>query len=409
MINDTKIAHFVLENKEELFEHRRWFHQHPETSFKEFKTSEYIQNYLRNIGIENIKTICKTGVICEIGNTGLIHGARFNMDGLPIAEENNLPFCSVFSGYSHSCGHDFELAWGILIAKYFQENKPAATIRLIFQPAEEGPGEEEHGKTGGQLLAELGAFDIQSIMSLHVEPELPLGTLSIIEGEVTCTAYDFNFVLKGKTCHAAKVHQGINPIPIATQLIENIYHLQNAINNEIKDDEGFLIITVSSIASRHQLDNLKHEESINTVPEYVIIKGICRLRSNKVKNSLINGLKQLEIKYKVNLQDCILKINKVAVATINHKICVENALETAKNNNIKVVSKRTTWRDDAGWASEKAPSAHGFIGIHDGIITHLHSPTFNPNENALLIGLTIFLGTLERNMIAFNKINKFNI
>lgn len=192
---EEQIALFIESNTEELIELRRWFHQHPETSFEEFKTSQYIQNYLKKIGVTNIKTVAGTGVVCEIGAGGLTHGARFNIDGLPIKEENEISFRSIYDGYSHSCGHDFEVAWGLMTAKYFQENKPNGTLRLIFQPAEEGPGKEAHGKTGGQVLAELGAFDIDSVMSLHVEPELDLGSMSIIDGEVTCSAFDFDFKL----------------------------------------------------------------------------------------------------------------------------------------------------------------------------------------------------------------------
>jgi amidohydrolase len=407
---EQQVTSFIAANKHELLEHRRWFHQHPETSFEEFKTSEYIQNYLRGIGATNIKTMAGTGVICEIGNGGLTHGARFNMDGLPIEEENQISFCSIHSGYSHSCGHDFELAWGLMIAKYFQENKPNGKLRLIFQPAEEGPGKESHGKTGGQILAELGAFNIDSVMSLHVEPEVDLGTVSIIDGEVTCSAYDFDFVLHGKTCHAAKPQQGKNPVPFAAQLTNDIYTLQEKIKSGKKTDEEFVIITVSNLSSRLQLDRPDKDESLNTIPEYAILKGISRVRSKEVKENLEIGLNELSRKYTKLMNDdsstsydCKLNIRQVAVATINDKRCVDNVIATAKDNNLNIIAKRTTWRDDAGWASEKAPSAHGFIGIFDGVPTALHSPTFNPNEDGLHIGLEIFLGTLERNFHNFIK------
>jgi metal-dependent amidase/aminoacylase/carboxypeptidase family protein len=401
---ENNISQFIEYNFDALVSHRRWFHQHPETAYKEFQTSNYIKDYLVKIGITNIKTIGGTGVICEIGESGLIHGARFNMDGLPITEANQISFCSLFKGFSHSCGHDFELACGLMTAKYFQENKPNATIRLIFQPAEEGSGEEIHGKTGGQILAEQGVFNIASVMSLHLEPEVPLGTISIIDGEVTCSAYDFDFILHGKTCHAAKPHQGINPIPIAAKLIDDIYSLQEKIKTEIWDDEGYVMITTSNYSTRLELDKADKEETINTIPEYGILKGISRVRSKFVKEKLIEGLKGLELKYKSFLRDCKLQIRQVAVATINNRWCVDNAIITAKNHDLNVISNRTSWRDDAGWASEKAPTAHGFIGIDDGVPTSLHSPTFNPNEKALKVGLNMFIGTLERNCNTFIKL-----
>ena len=405
---EEQIAQFIEENKDELLKQRHWFHQHPETSFKEFKTSDYIKNYLHQIGVTHITTIAGTGVICEIGEEGFVHGARFNMDGLPIPEDNQIPFRSLHNGYSHSCGHDFELAWGLLTAKYFQKFKPNGTLRLIFQPAEEGPGEEPHGKTGGQILAELGAFDIDSIMSLHVEPEVDLGTISIIDGEVTCSAYDFDFILHGKACHAAKPHQGKNPVPLAAKLIEDIYQLQKEIKSEIISEEGFVIITISNLSTRLQLEKSDVEETVNTIPEYAILKGICRVRTKEVKERVENGLKELASKYTVLLNtdnsiinECKLNIRQVAIATINDKHCVDNAIETARSNNLKVISRRTIWRDDAGWASEKTRSAHGFVGIYDGIPTMLHSPTFNPNEEGLHIGLGMFIGTLEKNFHNF--------
>jgi amidohydrolase len=391
---EEKINQFVAANIVSLLEQRRWFHQHPETSFKEFETSKYIQEYLKSIGIDRIEVVAGTGVVCYIGTGDYTTAARFNMDGLPIQEKNPISFCSLNSGYSHSCGHDFELAWGVMIAKYFQENKPEnGMVKLIFQPAEEGPGEEPHGKTGGQILAELGVFNVDSIMSLHLEPEVDLGTVSIVAGEVTCTAFDFEIIIHGKTCHAAKPQQGINP---------DIYKLQDRIINAKSDDEEFILVTVSNISSRMDSVKLDVEETINTIPEFVVIKGISRIRSNKVKNKLYNGLDKISKKYK-ELQNCKLKINQVAVSTINSKDLTNNALLTANLNGWNVLSRRTTWRDDAGWASEKAPTFHGFVGIFDGVHTALHSPTFNPNEDALSIGLSMFLGTMTKNLIHHSK------
>src|SRR5580693_4218693 len=118
---DEIISQFVSDNRDELICHRRWFHQHPETSFKELETSNYIQKFLSQIGIKKVETIAETGVICEVGNGKMTHACRFNMDGLPIREKNKINFCSIRKGYSHSCGHDFELAWGLMIAQYFQK------------------------------------------------------------------------------------------------------------------------------------------------------------------------------------------------------------------------------------------------------------------------------------------------
>ena len=231
------IERFVSDNLNELIEHRRWFHAHPEISFQELGTSAYIQSYLKGLRAGNFRSVAKTGIVFELGEHGPTHAARFNMDGLPIGEKTGLSFSSSHDGSSHSCGHDFELAWGLMVAKYFVSNPVSGCLRLIFQPAEEGPGSEPHGKTGGQLLHELDEFKAESIMSLHVEPDLPLGMVSIAEGEVTCSAYDFEYVLKGKTSHAAKPQHGINPVPVAADLTHALVDLEFRLRAQVASEE----------------------------------------------------------------------------------------------------------------------------------------------------------------------------
>lgn len=398
-----KIDEFIKQNKSEMLAHRRWFHQHPEFSFKEYKTSAYIVSYLKELELDDIEVVAKTGVVCTIGQGEYVAACRFNMDGLPIPERTALPFCSLHSGYSHSCGHDFELAWGVMIAKYFKEYPPQnGKVRLIFQPAEEGPGEEEHGKTGGRILSELGVFDVDSVMSLHLDPEVDIDTVSIVAGEVTCSAYDFEIILQGKTCHAAKPTQGINPVDFLAKILNDINKIKTNIMKNKKSDEEFILLTVTQVSTRNDLTNSNLEETINTIPEFLILKGISRIRSNRVKIALEKGLNKI-LNKAFGLVNSQVMLNKVAVATINSVEITENALQAAKEHNLKVISKRTTWRDDAGWASEKAPTFHGFVGIFDGTPTALHSSTFNPNEEALINGLKMFLSVIEKNLFYHPK------
>ena len=395
MVNNQTIKDFVESSNTELRNQRRWFHQHPELAFKEKLTSGYIASYLKSIGVSNLKIEAKTGVICEIGSAGKLGACRFNMDALPIPEKIDFNFKSKFKGYSHACGHDFELAWGLLIAKYFVKNPPNNTLKLIFQPAEEEPGDEPLGRTGGQVYADTGVFDVDAIFSLHVDPEVELGTVSIIDGEVTCAAYDFEYTLQGKSGHAAKPHLAINPVFYASKLIEELYLLQEEIKKSFKDDEGFVVITPSVIQTRIDKDSVSTEESQNTVPEFVFIKGISRVRSKDATERLLKGLKTLSKKCD-ELVSFNMKLIKRAPATVNDTNLVSFVKESCSENEIKLISKRTTWRDDAGWGSEKAPTAHGFVGIGSGAESRLHSPYFNADENGLKIGLVVFLNSLNK-------------
>ena len=318
------------------------------------------------------------------------------MDALPISEKTGLPFSSLHDGCSHSCGHDFELAWGLMVAKYFAANPMKGCLRLIFQPAEEGPGAEPHGKTGGQLLHELGVFKADSIMSLHVEPELQLGNVSIAGGEVTCTAYDFEYVLTGKASHAAKPHQGINPVPVAADLTRALLDLVARLRADYASDEDFVLLSVSDIATQLSAGEKNTEGSVNTIPELAFVRGITRVRGTTTQERLLAGLKEIEVRFATGLKDCRLELRHTAVATVNDRAAVQHVVAAAAEFNIPVVAKRTTWRDDAGWASLSAASAHGFVGIDDGKPAALHSPDFIANEGALPIGLKLFVSSLER-------------
>jgi amidohydrolase len=387
------IERFIENSTQELIAHRRWFHQHPEIAFKEQKTSDYIIAYLNSIGIHNIKTEAGTGVVCEIGDGHKVGACRFNMDALPIPEKIDWDFKSKINGYSHACGHDFELAWGLMIAKYFAENPPKNKLKLLFQPAEEEPGDEPLGRTGGQVYADMGLFNVDAIFSLHVDPEVEFGTTSIIDGEVTCAAYDFEYILQGKAGHAAKPHLAINPVFYASKLIGDLYFLEETIRKSFKDDEGFVVITPSIVQSRIDKDPVGKEESQNTIPEFVFVKGISRVRSKDATESLLKGFEAISKNYH-ELVSLELKLVKRAPSTLNDKNLVNFVKQSCSENEIKLIEKRTTWRDDAGWGSEKAPTAHGFVGIGGSAESRLHSPYFSPDERGLQIGLTIFLNSL---------------
>ena len=389
------IKSFIGRTADELVEIRRWFHQYPEVAFKEQRTSQFIVQYLESLGIKSISIEAGTGVVCKIGSGGKTGSCRFNMDGLPIPEKVDTEYKSKLNGYSHSCGHDFELAWGLLIAKYFSQNPPRNGLKLLFQPAEEEPGNDPSGRTGGQVYAEMGLFNVDAIFSLHVDPEVELGTISIIDGEVTCAAYDFEYTLQGKACHAAKPHLGVNPIYYASKLIGDLYLLQDEIQKSFSDDEGFIVITPSVLLTKIDKDSVGSEESQNTIPEYAFVKGTSRVRSKKATEKLLIGFETISKKYP-DLLSLNLKLVKRAPATLNDTYLVNLVKESCSENSINVISKRTTWRDDAGWGSEKAPTSHGFVGIGGGAESRLHSPVFNADERGLQTGLNVFLNSLNK-------------
>jgi amidohydrolase len=391
---DRKITAFLCDAATEVVELRRWFHQHPEIAYKENQTGEYIVGFLKKNGLVNISRAAGTGVVCEIGNGPKTAACRLNMDALPIPERNDSAFKSVYPGYSHACGHDFELAWGLMIAKYFAMHPPEMKLRLLFQPAEEEPGDDPKGRTGGQFFADLGLFNVDAIFSMHVDPDTESGVFNITDGEVTCAAFDFEFIVEGKSCHAAKPHLGINPVLFVAEIVNELFGLQEKLRANIKDEEGFIVITPSVLHTGMDMETMINDESQNTLPAYALVKGISRVRSNLVMRGLLDGLEEIAMRHQ-QATTVALKLVKRAPATNNAKHLTDIVADAARLNGLSVASKRTTWRDDAGWGAECAPTAHGFLGIGGDKTSFLHSPYFNPDENALIKGLGVYLDVLN--------------
>ena len=399
------VKKFIVNNIEELIALRRWFHQHPETSYKEFETNNKIIEVLKDYGYGNMRTVAKTGVILDIEGTdgSKTFGFRFNIDGLAIPEKNNTSYKSKFQGFSHACGHDFEIAWGLLIAKYFSVKKPNTNIRLIFQPAEEGPGEDEFSRTGGQFIHELGLFDIDGIFSLHVDPSLPLGTISIASGKITGDAFDFKIKLQGKMGHASKPQEAINPILAIPKLITRIENLNHNTKEHLRDDD-FGFITITEVKSHYNESESTFYEPLNTIPEFVEIGGIIRCRFENTQFDIKKELENIVSSFEDNSTKLFIDIERRAFATVNNPFMVEG-IQTYINssNDLSLKEIKSKWRDDAGWASLSAPTAHGFVGIKDNHIeNNLHTPFFLPTEDALAIGLRIFLNSIN---IITNKLS----
>jgi metal-dependent amidase/aminoacylase/carboxypeptidase family protein len=176
--------------------------------------------------------------------------------------------------------------------------------------------------------------------------------------------------------------------------------LLNKMNNAIlcrTSDSDFGVITISEISSSFERNIQNKEEPLNTIPEYATIKGITRFRDEYSKLKIIEGLKDLVNEYKSKLINIRLSLLKRAVPTLNNPIMVSYVKKSVKDFGLNLVEKRTKWRDDAGWGSEKAPTAHGFIGVdNNNNVNSLHTSFFNPSEKGLEIGLKIFLNSIKQ-------------
>ena len=250
-----KISDWIIEIRREL-------HMHPELMYEEFKTSELVRRELDQLDITYKSPIAKTGVLATIGNgSGPCVALRADMDALPIHEETDVPFRSKIDGKMHACGHDCHTAMLLGAAKILKsrESEINGTIKLLFQPAEEGGA-------GGKLMREEGVLDnpkVERIFGLHVWPQMPTGQIGSREGTFLAATSFLDLTIKGVGGHAAVPHLTKDPVLTSAQVITN---LQSIISRELDPlDSG--VVSISAIHGG---------QAANVIPPEVKIRGTLR-------------------------------------------------------------------------------------------------------------------------------------
>ena len=385
IINIEQILANAMEIKEELISYRRELHSEPELSFKEYKTSSYIQNKLNQFNIP-FKVICDTGVIGLIGSGDNCVAIRADMDALPILEETNLPFSSKTSGIMHACGHDFHTTMLLGAAKILKsfENELPGSVKLIFQPGEEKlPG-------GAKLLIDNGVLDNpapKAIFGQHVFPEEETGTISMAPGAIMASADEIYINLKGKSSHAAQPHLGGDAIVAASQIILALQTLLT----KFKDPTKSAVISITSIHGG---------TATNTFPDEVRLMGTMRTFDNDIREQLNKKIHEtieaLSKIYNVTFEINILKgypplINEES-AWIAAKLSGEKifGVENVKNFIPKM------WAEDFAYYGQKIPACFWFLGVKPPNTTPmagLHNSKFDPDENSLPYGAAMLAWT----------------
>jgi len=385
-----KIKTLAKKYAPEFIEVRHHLHANPELSYEEFETSKFIQHKLSEYGVP-FEIKATTGVV------GLIKGKnpdkqtialRGDMDALPIKEENQIPYKSKIEGVMHACGHDVHTTCILGAAKILNELKEEweGTVKLIFQPGEEkNPG-------GASLMIKDGVLENPkpaAIFGLHVHPGLQVGKLSFREGKVMASADEIYITVKGRGGHAAAPHLCIDPILIASHLIIALQQIVSRNNNPNNP-------TVLSITS------FQGGTTTNVIPGEVQLKGTFRAMDEewrfkahelirKVSTDLVAGMGG-EI-------DLLIDVGYPSVynnETLN-KLARERAAEFLGSQNVEETEKRMG-AEDFGYYTQLIPGCFyrlGVMNVSKKIISGVHTPTFNIDENAIEtgIGMMAWLGS----------------
>ncbi|MBN1388488.1 MAG: amidohydrolase [Bacteroidales bacterium] len=360
---------------------RRNLHMHPELSFKEYKTAEFICNYLDEHNIKYSKNLTGTGIIAWVNggkNIGNTVALRAEMDALPIKESSGLEYASVNDGIMHACGHDAHMAMlmsAIIIIRDIREEF-GGKIAFIFQPGEEmAPG-------GAKLLMETGIFknlNPDLIIAQHVLPELETGMTGFRSGKYMASSDEIHISIYGRGGHAALPGQYSDQVLIGSELVTMLKEAAN----KYKTTEPALIGIGRFIA----------QGTTNIIPEEVHIQGTIRTFDEKLREQLKNHVaaicKETEQKYSVKID---LNIPDGYPVLVNSNDHIRKAVMLAKEINgekmVKEIDRRMS-SEDFAYYSQKYPVIFYRLGIRSKTegMNGLHTPAFTIDEKAMLTGL----------------------
>lgn len=366
----------------EFIEIRQHLHAHPELSYQEFETSKFVQSKLKEYGIP-FEIKATTGVL------GLIKGKnpdkriialRADMDALPIKEENDVPYKSTKPGVMHACGHDVHTSCLLGAAKILNElkNNWEGTVKLIFQPGEEkNPG-------GASLMIKEAVLENpkpQAIFGLHVNPLLETGKLSFCAGKAMASADELYFTIRGKGGHAAAPHLTSDTILIASQLV---IALQQVISRN-KDPFSPSVLSITSFQGGY---------TTNVIPNEVKLMGTFRALDEKWRYQAHELIKKIstELVHSMGAEiDVRIDVGYPSVYNDEklYEISRKKAEEFIGKENVSETELRMG-SEDFGYYSQKIPGCFYRLGTGNkakGIISGVHTPTFNIDENAIEIGM----------------------
>jgi amidohydrolase len=379
-----------------LIETRRYLHQRPELSNREVETGKYLAKRLRELGLDVRYPVAKTGVVAVLkgGRPGPVVALRSDIDALPVTEEVDVPFKSTVRttfdgkdvGVMHACGHDAHMAILLTVAETLAKvrDRVPGTVRFLFQPAEEGPPAGEEG--GAPLMIREGALgDAKAIFGLHVMSALPVGVIGYREGGIMASADDFRIVVKGRQTHGAQPWNGVDPIVVASQIVNG---LQTIVSRQMDLTKGAVVVTVGKIEGGMRF---------NIVPDEVTMQGTIRAFDPEMRTDVHERVKRTaESIAAASGATAVVEIGRVArwPVTFNDPALTEKmrpTLERVAGPGKAQVIVPATVSEDFSEYQKVIPGLFVHVGIRkaNGTIDDYapnHSPRFRIDESGLELG-----------------------
>ena len=382
-----RIDEAIDKNRAEVVKIRRYIHMNPELGNREFETARLIANALQPLGFEVRTGVAKTGVVAVLrsGQPGPAVAVRADMDALPVEEATNLPFRSLNPGVMHACGHDIHssVVLGTALVLHSLKDVLKGSVTFLFQPSEEGPPEGEEG--GADLMVREGALDdppAGAVFGFHVWPE-NAGTVLFAPGNVTAAADTFVITVKGKSAHAARPHEGVDAVVIASEIVTAL----QTIVSRAADPTDPTVVTVGTIhgGTRRNIiaDRVVLEGTVRTLSE-AGQKRVRSLMESVVKS--VTGIYGAEYEFEYKIGNPSVFNNPELAAAMTP------TLTRLLGKDRLVAWKPQMIAEDFAFFAKKVPGLYFFLGVKNPsqpTMAPLHSPSFSPDERAIPLGMRV--------------------
>ncbi|CUA78996.1 N-acetyldiaminopimelate deacetylase [Anoxybacillus suryakundensis] len=355
---------------------RRDLHQIPELGFQEFKTQQYILNYIATLPQERmqIKT-WKTGIFVRVLGTAPTKtiGYRADMDGLPIDEQTDVPFRSTHEGRMHACGHDMHMAIALGVLTYVVHHPICDDMLFIFQPAEEGPG----GALPMLESDEMKQWMPDMILALHIAPQYPVGTIATKEGLLFANTSELFIDLIGKGGHAAFPHETKDMVVAASALI---MQLQTIVSRNVNPLDS-AVITVGKLTSGTVQ---------NVIAQRARLEGTIRTLSpeamEKVKGRIEAIVRGIELAYECEAH---IDYGSMYYQVYNDETLTNEFMQfVEKETNVRLVRcQEAMTGEDFGYMLARIPGFMFWLGVQSPF--GLHHAQLNPNEQAIDVAIQL--------------------
>lgn len=387
----SEIRPAIAQLQPQLIHWRRRLHQYPELGFKEVLTADFIIEKLSDWGIEYQTQVAKTGIVAIIpsNDEGKVLAIRADMDALPIQEENEVSYRSKHDGLMHACGHDGHTAIALGIAYYLahHRDKFQGTVKIIFQPAEEGPG-------GAKPMIEAGVLknpDVDAIIGLHLWNNLPLGTMGVKEGALMAAVECFKCEIFGKGGHGAMPHQTIDSIVVTSQIVNA---LQTIVSRNISPLDS-AVVTVGTFHSGTALNVIADTAKISGTVRY-FNPSLEKYMSERIDATIAGICQSHGATYHLDYW-------RLYPPLINHpritQLVKSVALEVVETPLGVVPECQTMGGEDMSFFLEEIPGCYFFLGsanAQKGLNYPHHHPRFDFDETALSLGVEMFARCVEK-------------